>query len=288
MKPGPFIYTAPDSLEEALELLDEHGGEAKPLAGGQSLMPLLNMRFAQPAVLVDLNPVPGLDGIVQRDAQLEIGATVRQASFGASPLVREHIPAAATAVPHIGHFVTRNRGTVGGSLAHADARGELPLALVALEGSVRVASHRNGERMVSADELFVTHFTTSLSDEELLVSSIWPIADNDWHFAFEEFAQRHGDYALGMVCVGIRVSNGHVSDARVAVSAVTDRPVCLDDAGAALIGHAAVPDAAREAGAMAATAVDPHSDLHATARYRRHLTGALVERACLVVFEAAS
>jgi CO/xanthine dehydrogenase FAD-binding subunit len=288
LKPGAFVYTAPDSLEEAIELLGEHGAEAKPLAGGQSLMPLLNMRFAQPAVLVDLNAVPGLDSIARRDAQLEIGASVRQASFGASPLVREHIPAAATAVPYIGHFVTRNRGTVGGSLAHADARGELPLALVALGGSVRVVSRRNGERMVSADELFVTHFTTSLSDEELLVSSIWPIATNGWHFAFEEFAQRHGDYALGMVCVGVRVSGGRVSDARVAVSAVTDRPVCLTDAGAVLIGHSPAPDAAREAGAMAAAAVDPHSDFHASAPYRRHLTGVLVERACLTAFAAAS
>lgn len=288
MKPAPFLHAAPESLDGALELLEQHGSEAKALAGGQSLMPLLNMRFAQPAVLVDLNRLPELGAIAQAAASIEVGATVRQSEFGASALVRDHLPAAAATVPYIGHFVTRNRGTVGGSLAHADARAELPLALLALGGSVRVTSRSRGARDVAADELFVTHFTTTLEPDELLVSSSWPLPAAGWRFAFEEFAQRHGDYALGMVCVGVELAGGEIRDARVAISAVTDRPVLLSEGRDALVGRPAGAETARAAGAAAAGSVEPHDDMHATARYRKSLTGTLIERACIRAFEAAA
>lgn len=286
MKPPAFTYTAPESLDEALDLLAQYGDDAKPLSGGQSLMPLLNMRFAQPSVIVDLNGITALGSIAREGGDLQVGAMVRQADFGRSPLVREHVPLAAATVPHIGHFVTRNRGTVGGSLAHADARAELPLALVALGGRARVASQRGGVREIAADELFVTHFTTSLQADELLVSSAWPTAQPGWRFAFEEFAQRHGDYALAMVGVGVRMSDGHVAEARVAVSAVGDRPTCIAEAGRALIGRDVDREAAREAGAVTAAQIEPHDDMHASARYRRHLTAALVERASLAALGA--
>ena len=286
MKPAAFVYEAPESLEEALELLAEHGADAKPLAGGQSLMPLLNMRFAQPTVLVDLNRLRALGSITPQSSHIHVGATARQADFEASSAVRTQIPVAAAAMPYVGHFVTRNRGTVGGSLAHADARGELPLLLAALGGSAVVASRDRGERNIRAEELFVTHFTTSLESDELLVSSSWPTETDGWRFAFEEFAQRHGDYALGMVCAGAQIENGKIREARIAVSAVTDHPVCLGEAGELLVDQSPSPELARAAGAMARSAVDPHDDMHASAAYRRNLTGVLVERACSAIFGA--
>ncbi|MGI9659692.1 MAG: FAD binding domain-containing protein, partial [Gaiellaceae bacterium] len=228
-----------------------------------------------------------LSSITAEPSSIHVGATARQVEFEASSAVRAQIPVAAAALPYIGHFVTRNRGTIGGSLAHADARGELPLLLVALGGSVAVASRDRGQRDIPAEELFVTHFTTSLESDELLVSSSWPTATDGWRFSFEEFAQRHGDYALGMVCVGMQVIEGTIRAARIAVSAVTDRPVCLDDAGELLGGQEPSPELARAAGAMARSAVDPHDDLHASAQYRKNLTGVLVERACHAAFGAA-
>lgn len=266
-------------------MLAEYGDEAKALAGGQSLLPLLNMRFAQPSMLVDVNRIPGLDTIGSDGTHIRVGATVRQSEFGSSDVVRSDAPLAAATVPHIGHFVTRNRGTVCGSLAHADARGELPLALVALGGSVTVSSRRGGERVISADELFRTHFTTSLAADELLIESAWPVAARGWSYSFQEFAQRHGDYALAMVGVGVEQAQGRIVDACVAVAAVTDRPLRLDTIRSALVGEDATAEAARSAGAMAAAAVDPHDDLHASAAYRRHLTGVLVERACREALE---
>ncbi|MEZ5101056.1 MAG: FAD binding domain-containing protein [Thermoleophilia bacterium] len=287
MKPPPLDYARPETVEEAVATLAEHGDEAKVLAGGQSLMPLLAMRFARPAVLVDVNRVAGLDAIAEADGTLRVGAVVRQNDLAASALARRAVPLATRAIPWIGHFVTRNRGTVGGSIAHADARGELPLALAALDGRAIVASTR-GRRELTAGELFVTHFTTSLEPDELLVETVWPVAGPGWGFAFEELAQRAGDYALGMVAVALRADGGRVAGARVAVGAAVDRPARLAAAEAALAGRAVDDEASREAGAAAAAAVDPPDDLHASGRYRRHLVGLLVERAVLAAWREAA
>ena len=256
MKPPPFRYERPETVEEAAALLAEHGDEAKVLAGGQSLVPLLNFRLLRPAVLVDVNRVAGLD----RADGGRIGATVRQRDFGGVPL-------AAQALPSVGHFATRNRGTVGGSIAHADPSAELPLCLLVLGGSVVTT-----RREIAAGDFFRSYFTTALEPDELLVETVWPEGGS---VAFEEFAQRHGDFALSLAACSVRIESGTVAEARVGVGAVTDRPMLLE---LGLGGEPATRETAREAGAEAAATVDPPGNLHASPAYLRHLTGLLVER----------
>jgi CO/xanthine dehydrogenase FAD-binding subunit len=260
MKPAPFRYARPETVDEAAALLAEHGDEAKVLAGGQSLVPVLNFRLLRPSVLVDVNRVAGLDSV--EDSR--VGATVRQKDFRGNALADQ-------AMPFVGHFVTRNRGTVGGSIAHADASAELPLCLLVLGGSVRTAKGRS----IAADDFFVSHFTTALEPDELLVETVWPA---DGSVAFEEVAMRHGDFALSMCACSLALDDGTIRSARVGVGAVVDRPTLLE---LGLEGAPATAETAREAGASAAGLVDPPGNLHASADYLKHLTGVVVERALL-------
>jgi CO/xanthine dehydrogenase FAD-binding subunit len=264
MKPAPFLYERPTTIDEVVTLLREHGDEAKLLAGGQSLVPLLNLRLTRPEVIVDINRVAGLDG---RDGP-RVGAMVRQRELAGIPLVE-------LAMPFVGHYVTRNRGTVGGSIAHADASAELPLCLLVLGGSVHTSSGRD----LPADEFFVSHFTTALEDDELLVETSWPEAEA---VGFAEFALRHGDFALSACACSLALHEGTITDARVGVGAVVDRPQLLE---LDLVGAPATPETAREAGARATTLVDPFGNQHVSAAYLRSLTGVVVERALTQAFE---
>ena len=273
MKPVSFDYVRPESLEEALAALEEGGPDAKPIAGGQSLVPALNLRLVRPTLLVDLNHA-GLDGVAVNGA-LTVGATTRQAALLSDervhPLVRE-------ALPFVGHFVTRNRGTVGGSIAHADGAAELPLCLAALDGKV-VVDGPSGRRVVAADEFFVTHFTTALGVGELVVETVWPLVATGESCAFEELALRAGDFAQSMVAVVLRRgADGTVVDASVAVGAVSDHPIRLREVETLLVGTSGA-EAAADAGSLAATLVDPPGSIHASARYLCALTGALTTRA---------
>ena len=273
MKPVSFDYVRPESLEEALAALEEGGPDAKPIAGGQSLVPALNLRLVRPTLLVDLNHA-GLDGAAVNGG-LTVGATTRQAALLSDervhPLVRE-------ALPFVGHFVTRNRGTVGGSIAHADGAAELPLCLAALDGKV-VVDGPSGRRVVAADEFFVTHFTTALGVGELVVETVWPLVATGESSAFEELALRAGDFAQSMVAVVLRRgADGTVVDASVAVGAVSDHPIRLREVETLLVGTSGA-EAAADAGSLAATLVDPPGSIHASARYLRALTGALTTRA---------
>jgi 2-furoyl-CoA dehydrogenase FAD binding subunit len=274
VKPAPFEYVCPASVDEALAALAEFGEEARPLAGGQSLVPMLNMRLAGPSVLVDLNRLDDLAAVALEDGVIRVGAVVRQRELEHSPLLRSHLPLTADAARHIGHSVTRNRGTVGGSIAHADTRAELPVALVALGGSAVVAS-TEGERVVAAQEFFVTHFTTALQPDELLVATIWPAAAPGWGYAFEEFASRHGDFALAMVACALKVTDGVVSEASLVAGAVHEVPLALDEAVELVTGVVLDERLIQEAGDAAAAAVDPADELHASGAYRRHLVGQL-------------
>ena len=255
MKPAAFEYARPETLDEAVTLLAEHGDEAKILAGGQSLVPMLNMRLLRPTSLIDINHVVDLDNVVEEGSSVRLGALVRQADprLAGLPLVRE-------CLPHVGHFVTRNRGTVCGSIAHADPAAELPLALVVLGGSVVAASAR-GRREIAASEFFVTHFTTELEPDELVVETVWPQADDGWAYAFEELSQRHGDFALCAVAAAARAG-----ELRVGLGAVVDRPTMLDVDPA-------------EPGRSAAAQVEPFGNLHASAGYLRELVRVLTDRA---------
>lgn len=265
MKPVPFDYFVAHSVEEALAALAAGGEDAKPIAGGQSLVPALNMRLLRPSLLVDLNRA-GLDGLAGENGRLRVGAMVRQATLercaDSHPLVRE-------ALAYVGHVGTRARGTVGGSIAHADGGAELPLCLAALGGSI-VVDGPNGRREIEPEDFFVTHYSTTLQPGELVVETAWPAPRAGEAYAFEELALRAGDYALSMVVV-----NGTT----VAVGAVTDRPTVLGEVGALLAGADTSNELAREAGALAATLVDPPGHIHASPAYLKHLTGVLVERA---------
>ena len=262
MKPAPVRYVRAETVDEALAALATD--DAKVLAGGQSLVPALNMRLVRPTTLVDINRVLDLDNVSRTDSALVVGAGVRQADAR----LLDH-PLLAEALPHVGHFVTRNRGTVCGSLAHADAAGELPLCLVLLDGAVRVRSQR-GEREIAAGDFFRTHFTTALEQGELVLESVWPLPDDGWGYAFCELAQRHGDYAL---CAAAAAARG--DELRVAVGAVTDRPTVLEVDGG-------------DPGRSAADQVEPWGNVHASGEYLRHVVRVLVDRTVALARERAA
>ena len=281
MKPARFAYARPESVDEALDLLAAHGPGARPLAGGQSLVPWLNMRRIRVDALVDITRLPGLDAARIADDEVRVGALVTQTALeaAATPL-----PAVAECLPFTGHLATRNRGTVGGSIAHADPKGELPLALLAAGGSAVAASRRRGQRTIAADTLFAGPFETALDADELLLETRWPVPGPGEGDAFEELAQRQGDFTLASAACRVRLGDGHIAAARVAAGAVADRPLLVPEAGEALAGLPAGDDdavarAAGAAGDAAAAAVPGIDDVHGSAAYRRHLTGALVRRA---------
>jgi carbon-monoxide dehydrogenase medium subunit len=281
MKPAPFAYVRAESAEHAVETLRAHGDEAKVLAGGQSLLPALNMRVVRPGMLVDLNFAAGLDGVTEENGSLRIGALVRQAAAQRSELVRTGCPLLAESLPLVGHVVTRNRGTVCGSVAHADSAAELPLALVALGGEVVTSS-----RTIPAAEFFVTHFTTTLEPDELVIATKWPRLEPGEGGALEEFAVRHGDFALASAACVLHVEDARVADARLAVGSVTDRPELVD--ASALVGHAVDGDTARSVAAAVATSVEPPPNLHGSSEYRRRLVEVLVERVVARAWTAAT
>ena len=280
MKPAPFEYYAPATREEALALLAMHGGEAKVLAGGQSLVPSMNFRLAQPAILIDLNRIADLFGLAETaDGGLRIGAMTRQRTAERSPLVAARAPVLAEALPYIAHPQIRNRGTVGGSLAHNDPAAELPALAVAL-GATLHAQSAGGTRPIPAAAFFAGLFTTALAPEELLVEIALPALPPRTGTAFAEFARRHGDYALaGAAAVLTLDAAGAVAAGSLVFFSVGDGPVPASAAIAALTG---APPTAAAIGAAVARAVadlDPGSDIHATAAYRRHLAGVLARQA---------
>jgi carbon-monoxide dehydrogenase medium subunit len=243
-------------------------------------VPALNMRLVRPDVLVDLNFAQGLEEVTAENGGVRIGALVRQGDAERSQIVHESCPLLAETLPLVGHFVTRNRGTVCGSVAHADAAAELPLALVALGGEV-VTSRRT----IPAADFFVTHFTTTLDPDELVMATLWPRHKPGEGSAFEEFALRHGDFALASAACVLRVDGGRVAEARLAVGSVTDRPELVDASG--LVGQPVDVEVARALGSDAAAATDPPPNLHGSADYRRRLVEVLVARAVTRAWKAA-
>jgi aerobic carbon-monoxide dehydrogenase medium subunit len=280
MKPPPFEYYAPTTLDEALALLAGYGDEAKALAGGQSLVPTMNFRLAQPAVLVDLNPISDLAYVRSgQNGSLSIGAMSRQRQVERDTLVAERAPLLHAAMPYIAHPQIRNRGTVGGSLAHADPAAELPAVAVALEGRFRLLSQRN-ERWVAARDFYVGLFTTVLEPDELLVEIEIPPLPGRTGWGFREVARRQGDYAMVGVAATVRLDENEVcQEARLVFWSVGDGPLEAPQAAASLQGQAPTPEAIRAAAAVAAqTDLDPGGDIHASSDYRRHLANVLARQ----------
>jgi CO/xanthine dehydrogenase FAD-binding subunit len=287
VKPPPFEYDDPATLDEALALLAEHGDEAKVLAGGQSLVPLLNFRLARPERLVDVNRIDPLVYVRADDGILRLGALTRQAAIERSPEVAARVPLLAEAITLVGHVQIRNRGTVGGSVAHADPAAELPAALAALEARYHVRSQA-GERVIESGEMFVTHLTTALEPNELLEEIEVPVPPPRTGAAFVEFARRHGDFALGGAAVLLTLDDaGTCTRARIALLAAAPTPVRAYDAEAWLVGVRLDDAAAAEAAARAVADVRPTGDIHGGSEYRRALIESLVQRALVRAAERA-
>ena len=279
MKPAAFEYLAPTSLDDALAALSERGDEAKVLAGGQSLVPMLNLRLARPSVLIDINRLPDLAGIRADDGGVTIGALTRQRALERSDLIAARFPVLAAATAHVGHPAIRNRGTVGGSLAHGDPVSELPCVMVALDARL-VARSRSRERTIAADGFFQTVFTTALEPTEILVGVSVPALPSRTGWGFEELARRHGDFAIvGVAALLSLGTDGAITSARLAYAGVADRPLRARSAEQALVGEKPSPAAFEAAARLAAQEIDPPSDLHATADYRRTVAGVLTRRA---------
>jgi CO/xanthine dehydrogenase FAD-binding subunit len=289
MKPPTFEYYRPTTLEEALDLLAQHGDQAKPLAGGQSLIPAMNFRLARPAVLVDINHISELSHIRAEAGELSVGGLTRQRDVERSAIVRRLAPLLHEAMPFIAHLAIRNRGTVGGSLAHADPAAELPAVALALGARVRARS-RTRDRWIRSEEFFAGLFSTSLNPDELLVEMAVPRWPERSGCAFEEVSRRHGDYALaGSAAVVTLDAQGRCAHARVVLLSVGDRPVVAEQVGRILNGE--VPSAASIEAAVQAAAsqdIDPPTDIHASSEYRRHLAAVLTRRALGRAFARAS
>jgi carbon-monoxide dehydrogenase medium subunit len=276
VKPAPFEYVAPRAADEALDALAGHGDEAKVLAGGQSLVPMLNFRLARPAVIVDINRVAGLDELVRAGATLRVGALVRQRrlerwSAGQAPLLHAGLRL-------IGHPAIRTRGTVGGSIAHADPAAELPALLLACDGTV-VVRRRRGERVVPAAEFFLGPLLTALAPDELITETRWTLPPPAAGWGLHEVARRAGDFALVGAIAVLSVRGGRVVDPRVVVFGCGSRPARLPEAEAVLADRA--PNAAllAEAARAGTATLEAHDDLHAGAAYRRRAARTLVARA---------
>jgi aerobic carbon-monoxide dehydrogenase medium subunit len=286
VKPAPFAYRSPDTLEEAAAILVEHGDEAKVIAGGQSLVPMLNMRLARFEVLVDLERIDRLKSLSTGEGQVSVGAMVRQVDIEESVEVAGASPLLSRATPLIGHFQIRNRGTAGGSIAHADPAAEYPAVAVALEAEMELTGG-SGTRRVPASAFFKGTWETAMQPDEILTSVTFP----SWGragFSIEEVARRHGDFAMAGACTGIRLDGGgRVDKAAISLFGVASTPVRAPEAESSLIGMAADSIDPGEVGQAVAAALDPPQDVHASSALRRRIAAAVVRRSLEAALEEA-
>lgn len=277
MKPARFDYVAPTTVDAAVEALVAANGEGKVLAGGQSLLPLLNFRMTRPAVLVDLNGIQGLSFIESRGGRVVIGALTRHREIEQSPLIAAKLPVMAAAMRHVAHLAIRNRGTIGGSLSHADPAAELPM-LSLFYGAELSVQGPAGRRVVTAEDFFVDALTNCLEPEEIVVEIEFPILAHDG-WAFEEVARRFGDFALASIAVSLRRSSSAIDDVRVAVMGVADTPLRLKEVEEKFRGLAPDEQTPERFSDLVTSSVSANGDLHASSEYRQHLLGQLAARA---------
>jgi aerobic carbon-monoxide dehydrogenase medium subunit len=288
MKPAAFKYIAAATLNDALSLKAKYGDDARFLAGGQSLVPMLNFRVAQPSVVIDLNALSQLSGITQENGALRVGALTRYRTLERDPVVAEALPLVCEALPHIAHPQIRNRGTLGGNLAHADPASELPAIVLALDGRLRAQS-ASGERWIAARDFFVGPLTTALHADEMLVDIELPAHTKRSGHCFMEVARRRGDFALMGIAVSLTLGVfGRCNHARLALCGAGDTPIDVSAAAAGLIGHSVDAAAIDQVAASVQTAIDPRGNVHASKGFQRHLAGVLVKRALRTATERAS
>jgi carbon-monoxide dehydrogenase medium subunit len=276
MKASAFSYARATSVANALELLAAHGDKAKVLSGGQSLMPAMNLRLIAPELIVDIGEIAELRGIAVRGGVLRIGALMRHVELLKSPEIAAHAPLLTEAVAHVAHPAIRNRGTLGGSLAHADPASELPACMVALNATI-IVRDQTGERRIAAGDFFTGIYETALSAQELLVAVELPVARRNSAYFFHEFARRHGDYAIAGLAAQAIVQGGLFTDLRTAFFAVGDRPI-LATVAAKLVNISITPAVLAEASATLGEELDPQEDQQASPAMRRHLAKILLAR----------
>lgn len=279
VKPAPFRYERPREVDEVLSLLASHGADAKILAGGQSLVPLLNMRLARPAVVIDINRVTALETIHQQNGRLILGALARDRDVELSAAVRQHCPVLTEALRHVGHVEIRHRGTVCGSLAHADPAAELPVVALALDAELLARSAR-GTRTIAAARFFVSTLTTALAEDELLAEARVPVLAPDVGWGFVELARRQGDFAIAAVAALLeRDADGRCARARVVLGGVDVTPIRAEAAEQVLVGEPLTEKRFGDAAHAAVERLGPPSDVHASSAYRKKVAAVLVERA---------
>jgi len=277
MKPAKFDYVSPTTLEAAIEALVASNGEGKLLAGGQSLLPLLNFRMTRPAVLVDLNGIKGLSYIEERGGSIAIGALTRHRDLEHSPLVASKLPVMSAAMRHVAHLAIRNRGTIGGSLSHADPAAELPMLSMFYDARISIQGPE-GRRTIAAEEFFVDALTNCLEPEDIVVEIEFPVlVHHGW--AFEEVARRFGDFALASIAVSVRRGATGLEDARIAVMGVADTPLRLREAEEELVAMALDDESPKRFSEIVVSKISPNDDLHASGEYRKHLLAQLSKRA---------
>jgi CO/xanthine dehydrogenase FAD-binding subunit len=287
MKPAAFDYIAPNSLEAAVEALVAANGDGKVMAGGQSLMPLLNFRMSRPAVVVDLMHIPDMSFIEQRGDTVAIGALTRHADLEFSGLIAQQLPVMTAAMPHVAHLAIRNKGTIGGSLSYADPAAELPMLAVFYGATIKVQGP-SGRRDIPAEDFFVSALTNCLDPDEIVFEIDFPVLTSHAGWAFEEVARRFGDFALASIALSLEILDSRIVDARVAVMGVADTPRRLREAEAVLTGAQGGPKMAKKFAEVVRACVSPESDIHVSAEYRKHLIGALAERAFTTAWTRAA
>jgi carbon-monoxide dehydrogenase medium subunit len=286
MLPSSFEYHRPETLEEALDLLATLGDEAKVLAGGQSLIPLLKLRLASPAHLVDVNRIRGLDGIEERDGSLRIGALVRHNTLVASEVIAAGYPTIAAAAPQIADPIVRNMGTIGGSLSHADPAGDLGSVMLALEASV-VLKSKDGERELAIGDFLVDAFTSAVEPGELLTEVRVPTPGPRSGGAYLKLERKVGDFATVGVAVALTLSNGSIARAGIGLTGVGLKNIQAAEAEASLAGGEPTDEAFAEAGRLAAQAANPVSDVRGSDAYKRHVVDVFVRRGFAHALESA-
>jgi CO/xanthine dehydrogenase FAD-binding subunit len=287
MKPAAFDYVAPRSLNAAVEALAAANGDGKVMAGGQSLMPLLNFRMTRPNMVIDLMHIPGMSFIELRGDSVAIGAMTRHADLEFSDLIATKLQVMAAAMPHVAHLAIRNKGTIGGSLSHADPAAELPMLAVFYGATIR-AQGPSGRRDIPAEDFFVSALTNCLDPAEIVFETEFPILTSHAGWAFEEVARRFGDFALASIALSFELRDDRIADARVAVMGVADTPRRLREVEEALRMASGGPETAARFVDAVRSCLSPSDDIHVSADYRKYLIGALAEKAFKTAWKRAA
>jgi CO/xanthine dehydrogenase FAD-binding subunit len=286
MKPAAFDYVVAESIDAAVAALAAADGEAKIIAGGQSLVPMLNFRLLRPALLVDINRIPDLAYVGERDDAIVIGALTRHHRLETSPIIAKHLPVVTAAMTHVAHLAIRNRGTIGGSLSHADPAAELPMLALLLDATLDIASPQ-GPRTVAARDFFLGALTVDLAPDEMLTRIMFPKLPHATGWGFSEMARRHGDFALAAVAATLTLRDGVIAEARIAMTGVDETTKRANEAQGLLADQTLTPDLIDAAIAAVRMHVNPPTDLHASSDYRRHLVGVLAGRALTDAWQRA-